>query len=276
MPEIVSVVFKEAGQIYYFDPAGIELGVGDRVIVQTSRGMSMGRVVRGPETVPENSIEEPLKSIVRRAEEEDLQRYEELRASEEKTLNECAEMVASHGLPMKLISAEYNFDGSHLIVYFSAEGKVDFRALLKEMGAKFKTRVELRQIGARDVAKILGGVGRCGRQLCCVSFLNKFVPISVRMARDQSLPLNPATISGTCGKLLCCLKYEHNQYIEMKDRYPSAGTRVSLPQGKGKVINSNHLKETVTVLLDSRAIVDVDVSQLGTDGEESPEANEGE
>ena len=262
MPEVVSVIFKEAGPSYYFDPADIYLEVGDWVIVETARGLVMGKVVTPPMNIPDEKIEEPLKSVKRKAGEEEFQKYEEFKAQEGEVLAECGELVAKHDLPMKLVAAEYNFDGSHLTIFFSAEGKIDFRALLKEMGATFKTRVEMRQIGARDVAKLLGGIGRCGRTLCCATFLTKFVPISVRMARDQSLPLNPATISGACGKLLCCLKYEHQQYSEMKTHHPAVGSRVVTPQGEGQVRSVNHLKETVMVRLESENTVGVEISQI--------------
>ncbi len=262
MPEVVSVIFKEAGPSYYFDPADTYLEVGDWVIVETARGLVMGKVVAPPMNIPDEKIEKPLKSVKRKAGEEEFQKYEEFKAQEGKVLAECGELVAKHDLPMKLVAAEYNFDGSHLTIFFSSEGKVDFRALLKEMGATFKTRVELRQIGARDVAKLLGGIGRCGRTLCCTTFLTKFVPISVRMARDQSLPLNPATISGACGKLLCCLKYEHQQYSEMKTQHPTVGSRVITPRGEGQVRSINHLKETAMVRLESETTVEVEISQI--------------
>jgi len=216
MPEVVGVRFKQAGPIYYFEPGGVDFDVGDWVVVDTVRGQSMGKAIMALRQVSPGEIQGPLKSVVRRADAGEISKAAELKASEKETLIKCAELVAKHNLPMKVIAAEYNFDGSRLTVYFSAENKVDFRALLKEMGSLFKTRVELRQIGARDVAKLLGGIGRCGRTLCCTTCLCRFDPISVRMARDQGLSLNPAMISGVCGKLLCCLKYEHEQYLAMK------------------------------------------------------------
>ena len=262
MPEVVSVIFKTAGLSYYFDPAGIHLEIGDWAIVDTARGLMMGKVITPLTYIPDEEVEESLKSVKRKADEEDFRKYEEFKAQEGEVLAQCAKLVAKHGFPMKLIAAEYNFDGSHLTIFFTAEGKVDFRALLKEIGATFKTRVELRQIGARDVAKLLGGIGRCGRVLCCASFLNKFVPISVRMARDQSLPLNPATISGPCGKLLCCLKYEHDQYLEMKAERPSVGSMVNTSQGEGRIIYINHFKETVIVQLESETTVEMKISEI--------------
>lgn len=262
MPEVISVTFREAGMIYYFDPADVECETGDWVVVDTARGSAIAKVMAPRMEVGEKEVERSLKSVRRKATGEELEKYRELKEQERDVLARCSELVSRHELPMKLVAAEYDFDGSHLTIYFTAEGKVDFRALLKEMGSTFKTRVELRQIGARDAAKLLGGIGKCGRVLCCTSFLNKFVPISVRMARDQSLPLNPTTISGDCGKLLCCLKYEHDQYLAMRHEHPAPGTRVSTPQGEGSVVEVNHLKETALVHLESDAFVEMSVPEL--------------
>ncbi len=275
MPEVVSIIFKQAGPSYYFDPADIKCEVGDWVIVETSHGLSMGKVISPPMTVSDRDIESPLKLVKRKAEPEDLAKHEELKSQEGEALAKCAKLVNKHGLPMKLANAEYNFDGSHLTIFFTAEGKVDFRALLKEMGSAFKTRVELRQVGARDAARIIGGIGRCGRTLCCSTFLEKFVPISVRMARDQSLPLNPASISGPCGKLLCCLKYEHDQYLEMRDKHPAPGSRVNTPQGEGRVMHINHFKEKVTVQLESETVVEFKVSDISAVGKNKDGGNAG-
>lgn len=262
MPRVVSIRFKQAGPVYYFDPAGSECQAGDSVVVETAHGKSLGRVAEAAKDVPDDEVQEPLKPVLRKADPEEISRHEELKTREPGVLKRCAELVAKHELPMKLIDAEYNLDGSHLTVYFSAEGKVDFRALLKEMGSIFKTRVELRQIGARDVAKLLGGLGRCGRPVCCATHLSKFVPISVRMARDQSLPLNPVMISGACGKLLCCLKYEHGQYLDLKNSLPQIGKRVLTPQGPARVLNINYLKGTATVQLESDATLEMDIARL--------------
>ncbi len=262
MPDVTTIRFKPAGPSYYFDPAGVEFDVGDWVIVDTAHGQSMGQVITDTKEVPANQVQEPLKSIVRKANPEEIEKAEELKRQEGEVLNNSAELVAKHDLPMKLIATEYNFDGSHLTIFFSAENKVDFRALLKEMGATFKTRVELRQIGARDVAKLLGGIGRCGRPICCASSLSKFAPISVRMARDQSLPLNPQMISGICGKLLCCLKYEHEQYVEIKATLPIKGKNVLTPHGPAKVLSINYLKRTVTVQPENESVTEFEFSQL--------------
>ncbi len=265
MLEVVGVRFKQAGSIYYFAPAGVDFALGDWVVVDTARGLAMGKVVMAPKQVPSSEVQEPLKSVVRKAEPEEINKAEELKSTEKETLSKCAELTAKHDLPMKLIAAEYNFDGSRLTIYFSAESKIDFRALLKELGSVFKTRVELRQIGARDVAKLLGGIGMCGRPLCCSTCLYKFDPISVRMARDQGMSLNPSKISGVCGKLLCCLRYEHEQYLAMKASQPAIGESVVTPHGPAKVLKTNPLRETATVQLESEATLELRVSQIKTE-----------
>ncbi len=262
MPDVVTVRFKPAGPSYYFDPGDVEFEIGDWVIVDTAHGQSMGQVIAPRKEISEKEVQEPFKPVVRKAKSEEIEKFEELKKEDKEVLKKCGELVANHDLPMKLIASEYNFDGSHLTIYFSAENKVDFRALLKEMGSTFKTRVELRQIGARDVAKLLGGIGRCGRQICCSTSLSRFAPISVRMARDQSLPLNPQMISGICGKLLCCLKYEHEQYLDIKANLPNKGKNVLTPQGPAKILNINYLKGTAIVHLESEATVEIELSQL--------------
>ena len=262
MPELVGIRFKQASPVYFFDPAGIEFGVGDMVIVETTRGLSMGRVISGPAETLINENQEPPKSVIRKAGTEEIRKAEEFQAKSAETLAKCKEAIAKHDLPMKLISADYNFDGSHLTVFFRAESKVDFRNLLKELGGIFKTRVELRQIGDRDVAKLLGGIGGCGRELCCTSHLNKFEPISIKMARSQDLPLNPAKISGACGKLLCCLSYENSQYLAVKKGLPAVGKAVSTTRGPGKVVQMNTLRETVTVQLENDTRVEIPAAEI--------------
>ena len=262
MPDAVTIRFKPTGPSYYFDPGDTEYQVDDWVIVETTHGQSMGQVIAPRKEISEEEVQEPFKPVVRKAKPEEIERFEELKKKDSEVLKKCGELVAKHDLPMKLIAAEYNFDGSHLTIYFSAENKVDFRALLKEMGSTFKTRVELRQIGARDVAKLLGGIGRCGRPICCASSLSKFAPISVRMARDQALPLNPQMISGICGKLLCCLKYEHEQYLDVKAGLPNTGKNVLTPQGPAKILNINYLKGTVIVQPENESAVEIEISQL--------------
>ena len=262
MPNIVGVRFKRAGQIYYFDRGDVEVEVGDDVVVETTRGMSIGRVAVVPEEKDAEGAGETLKSVVRKVEPEDTQRAEELKEREREALKKCDELVARSELPMTPLIAEYNLDGSHLTVYFKSEKRVDFRALLRELSTALKTRVELRQVGARDGAKLVGGMGRCGRPLCCASHLIKFETISMKMAREQDLPLNPANISGVCGRLLCCLSYENEQYREMKRRLPATGKKVTTKLGEGKVLGGNPLKETVVVQLESEALVEVPLSEI--------------
>ena len=262
MAEIVGVRFKKAGKVYYFDPAGIELEVNDYVVVETARGLEMGYVVISPKQVLVSEITTPLKPIVRKAEEEDIKRVQEIVGKEEEALAECGKLIAESNLSMKLLSAQYNLDESRLTFFFSAEERVDFRELVRKLTNRFKTRVELRQIGPRDEAKLTGGFGRCGRPLCCMSFLSEFAPVSIRMAKEQALPLNPMKISGLCGRLLCCLGYESEQYQTMKGRLPKEGQRVSTPMGVASVVGSNPLKETVSVELESGATVELPLSDI--------------
>jgi len=205
---VVGIRFRRAGKVYYYDPAGLDLKVNDKVVVSTPRGLKVGWVVIAPEQVIASQLSEPLKPVVRLATPEDLKTTEALTAREPQALRETAELVAKHKLPMKLLAAEYNLEGNYLTIYFKAEDRVDFRELVRDLNSHFKMRVELRQIGPRDEAKILGGYGRCGRPLCCITFLDEFMPVSIRMAKQQNLPLNPMKIAGACGRLLCCLAYE--------------------------------------------------------------------
>ena len=262
MAEIVGIRFKRAGKVYYFDPVGIELEVNDYIVVSTSRGLELGRVVISPKQVLASEVTMPLKPILRKAESEDVKRVHEFEAQEREALTECGKLIAKLGLPMKLLSAEYNLDGSRLTFLFSAGQRVDFRELVRELTNSFKVRVELRQVGPRDEAKLLGGFGRCGRPLCCISFLSEFAPVSIRMAKEQDLPLNPMKISGVCGRLLCCLVYENEQYHNMKGKLPKEGQRVSTPMGKANVIGSNLLKETVIVQLESKATLELPIGEV--------------
>jgi len=274
MADIVGVRFKRAGRIYYFDPAGIELEVNDYVVVKTTHGLELGQVVIAPKQVLASEITEPLKPVVRKAEPEDIERVQEFADKEREALAECAKLIAKLELPMKLISADYNLDGNHLTFFFSADERVDFRELVRELTGRFKVRVELRQVGPRDEAKLVGGFGRCGRPLCCMSFLGEFAPVSIRMAKDQNLPLNPMKISGACGRLLCCLVYENEQYRSMKGKMPREGQRVSTPMGVASVVGSNPLKETVLVELESKATVELPLSDIAIEGE--PPISEGD
>lgn len=262
MPEIIGVRFKRAGQVYYFDPVEIDLEVNDWVVVKTVRGLVVGRVVIAPKQVLASEITGKLKPVIRKANPEDLQQMQELEAKAQEALAKCKEMVAQSQLPMKLLTAEYNLDGSRLTVFFSAKSRVDFRNLVRELRTSLKTRVELRQVGARDEAKLIGGFGRCGRPLCCALHLSSFSSISMKTAREQNLPLNPAKISGLCGRLLCCLGYETEQYRIMKAKLPQPGQSVITPAGKAKVIGGNPLKETVSVQLESEATLEFPVSEV--------------
>jgi cell fate regulator YaaT (PSP1 superfamily) len=213
MADIVGVRFKRAGKIYYFDPAGIDLEVGDYVVVKTTRGLELGRVFIAPKQVLASEVNQELKPVVRKAEPEDVEQAKELEAKETEALAECGKLIAKLGLPMKLLGAEYNLDGSRLTFYFSATERVDFRELVRQLNSRFKIKVELRQLGPRDEAKLVGGFGRCGRPLCCMDFLAEFSPVSIRMAKDQDLPLNPMKISGVCGRLLCGGGYRRNRHF---------------------------------------------------------------
>ena len=267
MTEIVGVRFKRTGRVYYFDPAGIELDLNDWVMVETEHGVEVGRVVISQKQVLSSEITEPLKPVLRKAEEEDIRQLKESEGKETEALDGCKEMANQFNLPMKLLAAEYNPDGTRLTVYFSAEGRVDFRDLLKELTNTFKTRIELRQVGSRDKAKLLGGVGRCGRPLCCATYLSEFNPVTIKMAKEQALPLNPMKISGVCGRLLCCLSYEYEQYRIMKEKLPASGQRVSTPMGLATVVGGNPLRETVIVQLESQATVELPVEQVSIKNE---------
>ncbi|KKM12882.1 stage 0 sporulation protein [Clostridiales bacterium PH28_bin88] len=247
MTNVVGVRFKKAGKIYYFDPGEIALEMGDGVIVETARGVEYGEVVVAPRMVEDEEVVTPLKKVVRKADSEDRAKVDENRQKEREAFKICQEKIAAHGLPMKLVDVEYTFDVGKIIFYFTAEGRVDFRELVKDLASVFRTRIELRQIGVRDEAKMLGGLGACGRVLCCSSFLGDFDPVSIRMAKEQNLSLNPTKISGICGRLMCCLRYENDAYEDARERLPSPGDTVKTPGGQGRVIGANILKETVTV-----------------------------
>jgi cell fate regulator YaaT (PSP1 superfamily) len=250
MADIVGVRFRQAGKVYYFDAAGIELKSGDRVVVKTNRGMDLGQVIIAPGQVLANAVKEELSPVLRKADPADIKRAEELEAKAREAMVECGRMIGELNLPMKLLRAEYNLDGNRLSFLFSAEERVDFRELVRRLSSRFKVRVELRQVGSRDEAKLVGGFGRCGRPLCCMSFLTEFSPVSIKMAKEQDLPLNPMKISGVCGRLMCCLAYEGEQYRAMKEKMPRKGQRVSTRMGEATVTGNNPLKETVIVELD--------------------------
>lgn len=247
MVTVVGVRFKKAGKIYYFDPIDIEISKDDFVIVETARGIEFGQVVVGPKQVLEEDIVSPLKPVIRVATEEDKKQHMENKMKEEETLEICMEKVQKHNLDMNLVDVEYTFDNNKVIFYFTADGRVDFRELVRDLASVFKTRIELRQIGVRDEAKMLGGVGPCGRHLCCATWLGDFEPVSIKMAKDQDLSLNPAKISGICGRLFCCLKYEHDAYVQTLEKMPGIGSVALTPDGEGVVVETNVLLELVKV-----------------------------
>lgn len=262
MSQIVGIRFHQAGKIYYFDAASIPLEINDYVIVETTHGHDLGKVVISPEQVIFSEISEPLKPVIRKAQTEDINKAQQQQDNAREAIAKCRELVEKLSLPMKPILAQYNLDGSHLTIFFSSEKRVDFRELVRELSRSLKTRVELRQVGARDEAKLIGGVGKCGFPLCCATFLSEFAPVSIKMAKDQDLALNPMKTSGICGRLLCCLGYEYEQYRAMKEKLPSLGQEVSTNLGRAKVIGCNPLKETAMIELDSGVNVELPLSQI--------------
>ncbi len=264
MQRVIGVRFKQAGKIYYFGSGPMEIAQGEDVIVETSRGVEFGHVVLGPRDVEDDAVSLPLKAVQRKATEADRAQAAENREKEKEAFRICEEKIAARGLLMKLVGVEYTFDVSKIVFYFTADGRIDFRELVKDLAAVFRTRIELRQIGVRDEAKLLGGVGCCGRPLCCATFLGDFAPVSIRMAKEQNLSLNPTKISGICGRLMCCLKYENDCYCERRREQavqkkvlaPHPGGRVVTMEGEGKVISINAQRRSATILLDdSKTIV---------------------
>ena len=247
--EVVGVNFREAGKIYFFDPGKISLSVGQRVIVETSRGIELGIVKIANKTISSEEIVSPLKPITRVATQDDINHYEKNRAAEAEAIEICRQKVAAHSLGMKLVGAEYTFDNSKLIFYFTCESRVDFRELVRDLASTFRTRIELRQIGIRDEAKMLGGIGVCGRKLCCANFLSDFVQVSIKMAKEQNFSLNSSKVSGACGRLMCCLRYEHEIYEEAIKQTPGNGSVVKTPDGVGVVIETKPLAKEVKVKL---------------------------
>lgn len=250
MAEIIGVRFKEVGKVYYFNPDGEIYQEDDRVIVETARGVECGMVALPNREIDDGELVRPLKSIIRRATAEDLAIVKRNREREKTAFKICEEKIAKHGLDMKLIDVEYTFDNSKVMFYFSADGRVDFRALVKDLASVFRTRIELRQIGVRDESKMLGGIGVCGREFCCSSFLGEFQPVSIKMAKEQGLSLSPVKISGSCGRLMCCLKYEQEAYLDLLKHTPKVGAIVSTPDGKGEVIESNPISGNLKVRMD--------------------------
>jgi len=265
MTKIVGVRFKPAGKIYHFNPAGLEIKRNDFVIVETARGVELGKVVVEEKEISAEQVVKPLKDVIRIATEEDLKTAEENKQKEKEAFAICLEKIKKHGLEMKLIEVEYTFDGSKILFYFSADGRIDFRELVKDLATVFHTRIELRQIGIRDESKTLGAIGVCGRELCCAKFLGEFESVSIKMAKEQGLSLNPTKISGTCGRLMCCLKYEQNTYEELLKVTPRQGALVQTPDGQGIVEYVEILKGRVKVRIEKRseaALSEYDVKDI--------------
>ena len=287
MVKIVGVRFRNAGKVYYFDPKGYKIKPGDHVIVETAMGLEYGSVVGGVRNVPDDTIVQPLKAVIRVATPEDDVRAQRNRDKEKDALKICQEKITKHGLEMKLIDAEYTFDNNKVLFYFTADGRIDFRELVKDLAAVFKMRIELRQIGVRDETKILGGIGICGRVLCCNSYLSEFAPVSIKMAKEQNLSLNPTKISGVCGRLMCCLKNEEDTYEYLNSRLPGIGDTVTTVDGqKGEVQSVNVLRQRVKILVDvddEKELQEYDVKDLkfkprrrkdkGGKGEKNEKAN---
>ena len=250
MAEVIGVRFKSTGKVYYFDPGGETLKKGSMAIVETARGVECGEVAMENTEVRDSAIVQPLRKLIRQATPEDLLVVEENHRKEKSAFKACEKRIAARGLEMKLVDVEYTFDNSKILFYFTADGRVDFRELVKDLAGMFRTRIELRQIGVRDEAKMLGGIGICGRPFCCGSFLGGFQPVSIKMAKEQGLSLNPVKISGACGRLMCCLKYEQEAYEDLLKNTPKVNAIVSTPDGKGVVIDQNLLTRKLTVRLD--------------------------
>ena len=266
MVTVIGVRFRAAGKIYYFSPGKLEIKNGDHVIVETARGIEYGHVVLGNRDVEDNKVVQPLKAVIRMANKEDIAREEANRKKEKDAFKICQEKIRKHKLEMKLIDVEYTFDNNKILFYFTADGRIDFRELVKDLASVFKTRIELRQVGVRDETKIIGGVGICGRALCCHSYLSEFIPVSIKMAKEQNLSLNPTKISGVCGRLMCCLKNEEETYEDLNSKLPNVGDYVTTDDGlKGEVHSVSVLRQLVKVIVitkDEKEIREYRVDQL--------------
>ena len=267
MTKVIGVRFRTAGKVYFFDPLQLEIKRGDHVIVETARGIEFGTVVAGVHEVEDDKVIQPLKPVMRIAGERDIEQEAANKEKEKEAFKICKEKILKHGLEMKLIDAEYTFDNNKVLFYFTADGRIDFRELVKDLASVFKTRIELRQIGVRDETKIRGGIGICGRPLCCASYLSEFIPVSIKMAKEQNLSLNPTKISGVCGRLMCCLKYEEDTYEELNGRLPNIGDYVTTDDGlKGEVHSVSILRQLVKVIVtvnnDEKEIREYKVDQL--------------
>ncbi|UNC90676.1 PSP1 domain-containing protein [Candidatus Contubernalis alkaliaceticus] len=278
MPDVVGVRFKKAGKIYYFDPEDEDIKKEDFVIVETSRGVEFGEVVVGRKEVKEEELVLPLKRVIRTATVKDHQQVRENREKEDESFEICLDKISEHGLDMKLIDVEYTFDRNKIIFYFTADGRIDFRELVKDLAAVFRTRIELRQIGVRDEAKMMGGLGPCGRMLCCSIFLGDFEPVSIRMAKDQNLSLNPTKISGICSRLMCCLRFESDAYKDAREVCPRMGKEVVTPEGEGRVVKVNTLKKSIAVeLFESHKVMEFPLEEVIEKivNQKCPKKNEG-
>ncbi len=275
MYNVVGVRFKKAGKIYYFDPGEIDIPKDDFVIVETVRGVEFGKVVTARKQVGENDVVLPLKRVLRIADAKDRLIVDENKAAAEEAYHICCKKVEEHKLDMKLVDVEYTFDRNKVVFFFTADGRVDFRDLVKDLASIFRTRIELRQIGVRDEAKMLGGIGPCGRMLCCSTFLGDFEPVSIKMAKDQNLSLNPTKISGLCGRLMCCLKYENDEYESAKEMLPDLGEIIKTPNGKGKVVGLNILERVLQVeLIEQDRVLEYTLDEILNEGAVSIQATD--
>lgn len=277
MAIVIGVRFKKPGKVYYFDPDALEIEIGDTVVVETVRGVELGECAMTPSEISDDEIVPPLRKVVRIATEEDLRQVNQNRENEQAAYDICLEKIAAHKIEMKLVNVEYAFDNSKIIFFFTANGRVDFRSLVKDLASVFKTRIELRQIGVRDEAKMLGGLGPCGRQICCGSFLGDFQPVSIKMAKEQNLSLNPTKISGLCGRLMCCLKYEQDNYEEARKKLPRVGKDVLTPDGQGHVLDVNVLRQTAKVRItinDTAEVREYPAAELKKIGREEEKVTE--
>lgn len=266
MIDVVGIRFRNTGKIYYFNPKNLELKKGDHVIVETAVGVEYGEVALEKKQVTDDQVKKPVKDIMRKANEKDDQKYAQNQEKEKKAFKTCKEKIAKHGLEMKLIKVEYTFDGKKIMFYFTADGRVDFRELVKDLASVFRTRIELRQVGVRDEAKLIGGIGMCGRELCCSTFLPSFAPVTIKMAKEQNLSLNPTKISGICGRLMCCLKNEQESYEYLNSNLPDVGEKVKTFDGfEGEVTSVNVIKQEVKIVVEEdeeREIKTYNVSEL--------------
>lgn len=265
MEKVIGIRFRRGGKVYYFSCGPLGLKKGDYVIVHTEQGMGLGEIVEGPYEHDERFHPKQMKQVDRLAKEEEIRKYFDHMHYESEARDYCLERIQAHGLPMNLVGVEYFYDGSKIIFFFTADGRVDFRELVKDLVRKFRTRVELKQIGVRNQAKMVGGLGTCGRPLCCATFLRNFHPVSIKMAKDQNLSLNPSKISGACGRLMCCLQYEHETYRQCRKNMPKLGKKIEIDEGRGKVIRQNILQRKVIVLLEDGREVELDLGPVSED-----------